>query len=249
MKAINSEQWNVICGSLIIQGILLLIFSFFDDSMSISMVFLIPIATLFIYLPIWLILKIDFLSKILLSKFIVWTFVIGWLVLMIAGYVSEKGFIEVTLIGLWILFLIGTPFGLANEELIKSRPLPSPVPTPVPTSEDHLVTCVNCGVKHTNPIKSICHSCGKDMYTKDTGKQCKDCGMNFESSLTICPHCVKSDNFYVDCVNCGTTHTNPDDSLCSNCGKNMNVKDIYKKCNSCGGDFENTEKSCPYCGN
>ena len=286
MKKTNSEQWHLILGSITIQGILVLILSFFDDSTDSSNAFFMPLAALLMYLPTWLILKIDFLSKILLSKFISWLFIIVWLILMIAGYTSKSGFIEVTLIGFWLFFFIATPFLIAKEELMESsssdsdpelKPIREQPPkkkktTPVPTSDDFYIKCVNCGTTHTNPDDALCSNCGKNMNIKDTNKMCVNCGCEYENTEKSCPFCSSdsdpelkpireqppkkkkttpvptSDDFYVKCVNCGTTHTNPVDSLCSNCGKNMNIKDTNKMCDNCRCEYENTEKSCPYCG-
>lgn len=60
----------------------------------------------------------------------------------------------------------------------------------------------------------------------------------------------KPKDSYVKCVNCGSSHKNPTNSLCNNCGKDMNIKydEIYKKCKSCGADNENTEVNCQICG-
>ena len=55
-------------------------------------------------------------------------------------------------------------------------------------------------------------------------------------------------DFYVSCVNCGTTYTNPTDNLCSNCGKDMNKKYNNIKCSNCGNEYEISLVSCPYCG-
>ncbi len=54
---------------------------------------------------------------------------------------------------------------------------------------------------------------------------------------------------YITCVNCNANHKNPLTELCSNCGKNMYILDSNIKCTNCGGEYENTESSCPYCGN
>lgn len=55
-------------------------------------------------------------------------------------------------------------------------------------------------------------------------------------------------DFYVECLNCNTKYTNPINSLCSNCGKDIFTKDNNVKCSECGGEFESTVLSCPYCG-
>ena len=58
-------------------------------------------------------------------------------------------------------------------------------------------------------------------------------------------------DFYVTCVNCQTQHKNPTtNNLCSNCGHNMYKKyeDTYKKCSSCGGEYDKEDSTCPYCG-
>lgn len=68
------------------------------------------------------------------------------------------------------------------------------------------------------------------------------------SSISSTPKPTSTD-FYVTCENCLATHTNPTNSLCSNCGKDMYKKDTNKKCSNCGSEYDNSLVTCPICGN
>lgn len=61
----------------------------------------------------------------------------------------------------------------------------------VPTLNKNIfyVECINCGVTHKNPTKSLCSKCGKDMYTLDTNIKCTNCGNEYENTEIVCPYC------------------------------------------------------------
>ncbi len=210
MGLTNKKQWEMILGSVFIQGIILILLSFIDDQTDFYHAFAVSFIVLLLYLPIWLLLKVDIISKILLSKFVVGLVVVSWFILIITGYTSDLGFFEVTLIGAWIAMVLFVPFFIAEIELgissskISSTPNPKAAYSPTPTSkpkststvetksEDFYVECLNCGVNHTNPTNSLCTNCGKNMYVQDTNKKCKSCGMEYESSESTCPYCGTS---------------------------------------------------------
>ncbi|MBF0266203.1 MAG: hypothetical protein HQL46_13140 [Gammaproteobacteria bacterium] len=202
MKSTNKEQWNLLLGSLFIQAIIFLLLSFFDDSVEIVACLAVPLIMLFFYLPAWLILKIDLLSKILLSKFISWTTGIFWFLLMVVFY-NEKGFLSGTLWSIWLALALFTIFAIADEEIRpkigslggkgkKSPPEPElkiKNSASMEEADDFFVECTNCGTKHKNPIDSLCSNCGKDMYKKDNNIKCKSCGSEYDPLQPNCPIC------------------------------------------------------------
>lgn len=200
MKKTNSEQWSLILGSLVIQSGLLFIYNIFDDTIP---VFGILLFVLMIYSISWIILKVDFISKIVLSKFVKWTTGILLFILLI-GFIDKEGFLEGILLSLWIAMFFATFFMIAEEELRvwyppkKSSPPSSPLepfkPDPIPTEHEEgytemFVECVNCGTTHTDPINSLCSSCGKNMYKEDTNIKCANCGGEYSSSESSCSYC------------------------------------------------------------
>ena len=53
---------------------------------------------------------------------------------------------------------------------------------------------------------------------------------------------------FVECVNCNFSVKNPSTNLCPNCGSDIYTKSEYISCESCGSEYDNSAKSCPYCG-
>ena len=52
----------------------------------------------------------------------------------------------------------------------------------------------------------------------------------------------------VNCVNCNFSIRYPNTNLCPNCGSDIYLKSEFISCVSCGGEYDNSEDSCPYCG-
>ena len=52
----------------------------------------------------------------------------------------------------------------------------------------------------------------------------------------------------IECVNCNFSIKNPSTNLCPNCGSDIYTKSDYISCESCGSEYDNSAKSCPYCG-
>lgn len=64
-----------------------------------------------------------------------------------------------------------------------------PTLAPSPEPEDFFVTCVNCSSTTKNPTNSLCSSCGKDLYRKDTNVHCDKCQLDYPASESVCPYC------------------------------------------------------------
>ena len=199
MSKTNSEQFNLIVGSLGIQAILLFLASFFVESVSMKDAFWVPLGVgILFYLPGWLILKVDFISKIFqfLSDFFIGLYFIGFIFILFAdGSIWGN-----VLLYLWFGIFIITFFSIADEEL-KIRIVPSKKTAKTPTKktssgdsgdepEEFFVTCVNCGEKlKTVSTANLCPNCGKDINKKVTYKTCKSCGSEIEPTASECQYC------------------------------------------------------------
>ena len=126
-----------------------------------------------------------------------------------------------------ILILAGIGFNFESSSEAENNSDSNPIPISEPIAEQKK-RCIGCDAEMLlNSASNLCAVCVNDMINEQN----------------------KDTNFYVTCVNCHTKHENPEGTICSNCGKDMNNKDTNIKCNNCGLEYDNSESSCPYCGN
>ena len=189
------------------------------------------ISLMLFFIVVEIILRIDFLSKILL-----WFYKLFWIVSLLIFIPSLLKGLEGLLIWLFLVTFLYTFFKLADMEINHSDPwefipifksktstsstptytppsytfTPSPTPPPTP--------------KHTTPPKKT--------HKPTHHKKKKSKKLNIAK-----------------CVNCGKEIENPTSNICPYCGK-----DIYKKqtnlikCPKCGQEYSSDESFCPFCG-
>jgi len=168
------EQFFIISVASITGAVLLHLVNISDDLMTsiASGLF----AMYLFYVPVWLLLKIDIVSKILLYLYKPFLFVSA--LIFVLFFFTEKTKDDF-LFFLFFFSLIYPIFLVAKREL------------KVEKKEDVSVKCVNCSSININPTNNLCMDCGKNLYEKysDIFTQCAICGMEYEKKEKNCPYC------------------------------------------------------------
>ena len=129
METTNQKQRDIIFGAAILQAIVSFTLTFFSENIDMTHVIAYPIALIIFLLPVWLILKIDILSKLVRNNFSITVLFIFWVIFISAGYSSKQDPLVVTEIAVFTLLHLIAMYSIAEEELKTTRATPS-MPTP-----------------------------------------------------------------------------------------------------------------------
>jgi len=144
------EQFLIISVACIAEVGFLYLLTFFDEFKTIDITTA-PLRIYLIYILIWLLLKIDILSKILLYLYKAFLF-LSALLFILTFFIGDTK--EVILIFLLLFSFIYSIFLIAKREL----------KVEITKEPDFYITCKNCNFEHKNSIHSICCHCGTKMY-------------------------------------------------------------------------------------